>query len=255
MLVHVFVFACEIVHWNKKLSKAGPKQVLCFGQQIFYSFFYLTMLLFLHFSMFFLLHPYFPVALPVVDDVFKNSHGSNTDIAGVVMYEGPVDQDTDSPLGLREVAVIDAGMRIIFLHIFKKLAQHHWNELLSAEENVGLIMATSMEVDQLSKTLLSTGASSLWIHYSSTCHNFNFLKGVHHQVLNDLYFRDAVKTDVLLRKYARKRDDMDNSLVPKKIGTEIDFRSGQSPPVKHIFNYAMGGERPPININKMDQLD
>lgn len=102
----------------------------------------------------------------------------------------------------------------------------------------------------ITETLLSTGASSLCIHYSSTCHNFNFLK-----VLNDLYFRDAVKTDVLLRKYARKRDDMDNSLVPKKIGTEIDFRSGQSPPVKHIFNYAMGGERPPININKMDQLD
>jgi hypothetical protein len=51
---------------------------------------------------------------------------------------------------MREVALIDAGMRIIFLHIFEELAERHWNELLSAEANVGLIMATSMKVDQLS---------------------------------------------------------------------------------------------------------
>ncbi|EMS51731.1 hypothetical protein TRIUR3_19994 [Triticum urartu] len=124
----------------------------------------------------------------VVDDVFKNSHGSNAE-----------------------------------------LAERHWNELLSAEANVGLIMEPSMEVDQLSS--------------------------VHHRVLNDTYFRDAVKNDVLLIKYARKQDDVDNSLVPNKIGTKVHFRYGQSSPVKHIFNYTMGGERPPINLNKMDQLD
>ena len=69
------------------------------------------------------------------------------------MYMGPVDHDTYSPLRMREVALIDAGMRIIFLHIFEELAERHWNELLSAEANVGLIMATSMKVDQLSSKL------------------------------------------------------------------------------------------------------
>ena len=66
------------------------------------------------------------------------------------MYVGPVDYDTYSPLCMREVALIDAAMRIIFLHIFEELVERHWNELLSAEANVGLIMATSMKVDQLS---------------------------------------------------------------------------------------------------------
>ncbi|XP_044420970.1 uncharacterized protein [Triticum aestivum] len=151
------------------------------------------------------------------------------DIAGVVMYVGPVDYDTYSPLCMREVALIDAAMRIIFLHIFEELVERHWNELLSAEANVGLIMATSMKVHQLSS--------------------------VHDQVRDDLSFRDAIKNEVLLRKDARKQDDVDNSLVPKITATEVDFCSGQSSPVKQNFKYIRGDERPPINVNKKDQLD
>ena len=84
---------------------------------------------------------------------------------------------------------------------------------------------------------------------------FACLSFFHHQVLNDLYFCDAVKNDVCLRKDARKRDDIDNSLVPQKIRTEVEFCSRQSSPVTHIVNYIRGGEHPPVNINKMDQFD
>ena len=51
---------------------------------------------------------------------------------------------------------------------------------------------------------------------------------MHHQVRDDLYFRDAIKNEVVLRKDARKWDDVDNSLVPKITATEVDFHSGQS---------------------------
>ncbi|XP_020154928.1 uncharacterized protein [Aegilops tauschii subsp. strangulata] len=97
------------------------------------------------------------------------------DIAGVVMYVGPVDYDTYSPLCMREVALIDAAMRIIFLHIFEELVERHWNELLPAEANVGLIMATSMKVHQLSKTL-STGQQLYAYITPQLATNFTFLK-------------------------------------------------------------------------------
>ena len=63
------------------------------------------------------------------------------------MYVGPVDHDTYFPLGMREVAVMDAGMEIVSLHIFERLAEQHREDLLSGEANVGFIMATSMEVE------------------------------------------------------------------------------------------------------------
>ena len=66
------------------------------------------------------------------------------------MYVGPVDHDTYFPLGMREVAVMNVDMKVVFLHIFQELAERHREELLSGEANVGFIMATSMEVDKTS---------------------------------------------------------------------------------------------------------
>ena len=138
-------------------------------------------------------------------------------------------------------------------------------------------------------TLLSTGATTLCFHPCSTCHNFDFLKGysfvaliiltgfspirlivclstvigVHHQVLNDLSFRDVVKNAVLISMDAHKAIDRDNSLelpvpVPKKIKTEPSS-------VNYIFKYLLGGvcyhtlrapadcEHTDDTINKMDE--
>ena len=50
--------------------------------------------------------------------VTANVPQSHTPPLSTVMYVGPVDHDTYSPLRMREVALIDTGMRIIFLHIF-----------------------------------------------------------------------------------------------------------------------------------------
>lgn len=178
------------------------------------------------------------VVKSVLTHVFKNQHGSTT--------------------GMREVAVMDADMQVVFLHIFEELAERHRDDLLFGEANFGFIMATSLEVDQTSRTLLSTAATTLCFHECSACHNFEFLKGVHHEVINDLSFCDVVKNVVLIRKDARKPTDRDNYLdlhVPKKIRTETKFGSGQSSSVKYIFNYIRGGERSPVNVNKMDQLD
>ena len=75
---------------------------------------------------------------------------SYVDVAGVVMYVGPVDHEKYFPLGIREVAIMDAGMQVVFLHIFEELAERHRVDLLSGEANVGFIMATSMEVDRTS---------------------------------------------------------------------------------------------------------
>lgn len=75
------------------------------------------------------------------------------------------------------------------------------------------------------------------------------LSSVHHQVRDDLYFRDAIKNEVVLRKDARKWDDVDNSLVPKITAAEVDFRFGQSSPVKQIFKYIRGERRPSLWIS------
>ena len=54
---------------------------------------------------------------------------------------------------MREVAVMDAGIEIVFLHILRRLAKQHRDDLLSGEANGGFIIATSMEVDQTSSKL------------------------------------------------------------------------------------------------------
>ncbi|KAI4985568.1 hypothetical protein ZWY2020_018198 [Hordeum vulgare] len=62
----------------------------------------------------------------------------------------------------------------------------------------------------------------------------NFI-GVHHEVINDLSFRDVVKKFVLIRKDARKPTDRENYLEvhpPNIIRTETKFGSGQSSSLK-----------------------
>ena len=87
---------------------------------------------------------------------------------------------------------------------------------------------------------------------------------MHHQVLNDLSFRDVVKNIVLVRNGACKPTTMNNTFEqpPKKIRAEASV-------VKHLFKYLRGSvpprsvycEPPPAtttlqaSFKKMDELD
>ena len=81
---------------------------------------------------------------------------------------------------------------------------------------------------------------------------------MHHEVTNDLSFRDVVKNVVFIRNDACKPTDRDNYLEvhpPNKIKTETKFGSGQCLSVNYICNYIRGGELLSVNVNNMDQLD
>ena len=66
------------------------------------------------------------------------------------MYVSPIDHDTYFPLGMREVAVVDANNQIVFLRIFDELVERYREQLLVGEMHASFIMATSMEVDRSS---------------------------------------------------------------------------------------------------------
>jgi hypothetical protein len=66
------------------------------------------------------------------------------------MYVGPIDHDTYFPLGMRELAVVDSNDRTVFLRVLDELADSHREQLFFGEMHYSFLMATFMEVDQVS---------------------------------------------------------------------------------------------------------
>ncbi|CAM0955422.1 unnamed protein product [Alopecurus aequalis] len=201
-------------------------------------------------------------------DVFNFPNGSTTDVAGVIMYVSPIDHDTYFPLGMREVAVVDANNQIVFLRIFDELVERYREQLLVGEMHASFIMATSMEVDRSSKSLLSTTATTLTFHRCAACHQFVKLEGVRQQIHHDLSSRDAVKSVVLLRRHAHKPNNEHNIVelpAPKKLKTKDGSISTQDFSTKYLFNYLIQSTPPRAEmihespsgerVNKMDLLD
>ncbi|CAM0950456.1 unnamed protein product [Alopecurus aequalis] len=175
-------------------------------------------------------------------DVFNFPNGSTTDVAGVIVYVSPIDHDTYFPLGLREVAVVDANNQIVFFRIFDELVERYRERLLVGEMQASFIMATSMEVDRSSRSLLSTAATTLTFQRCAACHQFDKLEGVRQQIHHDLSSRDAVKNVVLLRRDAHKPNNEHNVVelpAPKKLKTKDGSISSEDFSRKHYFNYLM----------------
>ncbi|CAM0957797.1 unnamed protein product [Alopecurus aequalis] len=201
-------------------------------------------------------------------DVFNFPNGSTTDVAGVIMYVSPVDHDTYFPLGMREVAVVDANNQIVFLRIFDELVERYREQLLVCEMHASIIIATSMEVDRSSRSLLSTTTTTLTFHRCAACHQFDKVEGVRQQIHHDLSSRDAVKSVVLLRRDAHKPNNEHNVVelpAPEKLKTKDGSISSEDFSTKHFFNYLIHSTTPRAEmthgspsgerVNKMYLLD
>ena len=72
---------------------------------------------------------------------------------GIIMYVGPYEVDFCAPSGVREIAVIDTNHNISFIRVFGESAYAYGNTLLLAEQDIAVLVATNLKVDQKSSKL------------------------------------------------------------------------------------------------------
>jgi hypothetical protein len=77
------------------------------------------------------------------------------DVSGVVTYVGPAEADFCAPSGMREIAIVDSGHNTIFLRFFGESAYLLGDQLLSAEQNNAVVVASNMEVVHQSSKLIT----------------------------------------------------------------------------------------------------
>ena len=77
------------------------------------------------------------------------------DVSGVVTYVGPAEADFCAPSGMREIAIVDSGHNPIFLRFFGESAYLLGDQLLSAEQNNAVIVASNMEVVHQSSKIIT----------------------------------------------------------------------------------------------------
>ncbi|XP_051208114.1 uncharacterized protein [Lolium perenne] len=180
-------------------------------------------------------------------DVFSLPNGSITDIAGVIMHVGPIDHDTYFPLGMRELAVVDSNDRTVFLRFLDELADSHREQLFFGERHYSFLMATFMEVDQASRSLLSTTATTITFHRCLPCHQFDMLEGVRKRIHNDSAYGEAVKNVVLLRRDAQNPANEYNTVhLPAEASS-----------IKYMYNYLKRSTpgTSPDKVDKYNEVD
>ena len=76
------------------------------------------------------------------------------DVSGVITYVGRAEADFCAPSGMREIAIVDSGHNTIFMRFFGESAYLLGDQLLSAEQNNAVIVASNMEVVHQSGKLI-----------------------------------------------------------------------------------------------------
>ncbi|XP_051214396.1 uncharacterized protein [Lolium perenne] len=186
-----------------------------------------------------------------MSEMFDLPNGTIIDVSGGVTYVGPAEADFCAPSGMREIAIVDSGHNTIFLRFFGESTYLLGDQLLSAEQNNAVVVASNMEVVHQSKSLDNTSATTVTFEPCAKCSQFNILEGVRQHVRAETSIREHVKKLVLYRRDIYE-GQIDVTEEPPSKTSKLNNGGSNRSSVKDLFGYMTQGVK---RSTMMDELD